>query len=573
MTQKLKIRAMLLAINKKLPSDGYASVQEWVQRQTERFKDGGFTQSEIDSMVTENLHKAQAREEAKLRLDGLIDARMRGVDQSGREVVLEILKNTGIFFNLRPGRDLQRMSAMVKSSKSCRVRTAYAQVHSFLSSYVTCPAVQAFFDANAKGTAAWGELFHNIAWWRPTPDAQANWYSADLFVPCPLSHKKFPSVMALDVVCNERGGTMQVHPNMARDQQLRRDVTSGAWVLVSAVEWVQLDTGESVWKAGNEAAGRIYYDDDLEVWVRSSTRGGVARYHGGRRDWIHARSETTRNCIGVELECGFKSSGHLSKFLNRFVDASGRFINERPFLIENDSSLGGVIGGCEIISEPLPLWEGYQAPDSQWRWLLDKLNHNGGQGWKHRNVAGIHVNMDVQGRPVTDIVRFIALINNAASISRFVSGRKGIFGARHMDSAENSQLADIDAFALLDKNQAGGGYGRVPAASADVFRSMQERGKYNPVHIRPNGKVLEVRIFGANIRYEGFMACVEYCVSGLEYVSTTDADVTHPELGKHFRQWLSENAAKYPNLVARLGSKAADSSVVAAARPLLEMVA
>ena len=570
--QKLKVQAMALALDAKLPSDAYPSVEEWLQRQTERFKDGGFTQEEIDGMVRVNVQKAANREEAKLRFASLIDARMQGVDASGRELLIDILKGTGVFFDLRPGRNLARMVQKLKQSSSRRVRDAYRRIHATMMASSQLPAVQQFFDANAKNTSAWGEHFGENTWWRAAPHEPAAWYATDSFISCPMTRKRFPSHRALAVVVGESGLTKRMHPMVARDARIRRDAISGTWVLITAVEWVALDTGELVWRSCNEAAAAIYFDDDIEEWVRNDTRGEVARYHGGRRDWTRAAPASMRNCIGVELECGFKSPAHRSKFLNRFVDENGRFVNDRPFLIENDSSLGGVPGGCEIISEPLKLWEGYQAPDSHWRWLLDKLNHSGGQGWKHRNVAGIHVNMDVQGRASGDIVRFVALINNAASISRFVSGRKYIFGAGNLGPAEDAELMDVDTFIARDKNMAGGGYGRVDAIPDGLFSTMQQRGKYNPVHIRPNGSVLEVRIFGSNIRYEGFMACVEYCVAGMEY-ATSGADVVHPEVGAHFRQWLGEHVTEYPNLVSRLGVKATDNSVVTAARPLLELVA
>lgn len=577
MAQKLKVQAMALALHATLPSDAYSSIAEWAKRQSERFKDGGFTDGEINAMMAENLQKAKDRDAAKKRFASLIDARMRGVHPSGRELLMDILKMTGVFFNLRPGRNLMRTVTRLGNSNSRRVRMAYQQIHELMSASAHLEAVQAFFADEAQA-ARWGEHFGGLKWWSARPGDARAWFAASTFTRCPMTSLMFPVSQAILTAVTEEGLTQRLHPSMVDNARIRRDPITGTYVLAENVTWVTLESGELVWQRPNEASGRIFFDEAIEEWVRNNTQGAVAGYHSARRDWMRAPAASLRGCIGVELECGFKSTAHLAKFLNRFVDEGGRFVNNRPFLIERDSSLTGVPSGVEIISEPLQLYEGYQAEDSHWRWLLDRLVHNGAVGWKHRNVAGIHVNMDVRGRPASDISRFIALINNATSLSRFISGRKYIFGApgaSGLGQATDSELMNIDSFIGVDKDQSGGGYTKLSAIGADTFSQLQQRGKYTPVHVRSGGYVLEVRIFGANIRYEGFMACVEYCVAGMAFVTQLSSDVAalHPEIGSQFRRWLAGEAATYPNLVARLGTKAADDSVVAAARPLLELVA
>ena len=82
-----------------------------------------------------------------------------------------------------------------------------------------------------------------------------------------------------------------------------------------------------------------------------------------------------------------------------------------------------------------------------------------------------------------------------------------------------------------------------------------------------------MRIFGSNIRYEGFMACVEYCVAGMAFACQLENDekVLDADIGEQFRSWLSHNVTTYPNLAARIGVEEASEPVVA--RPLVELVA
>lgn len=578
------ILEMANAIGASLPCDGYSSKEEWLRRYSERLKDGGYTPSEIEAMTGTVMRRAEMRERAKLELDTLLDRRAKTDDAESSALLLKVLKSVGLFTSLRPGRDLARLTKHLQYfiTRSSRIRDAYRYFVSEIAAQTQLESVQEWLAHNAKASDAFAKLY-GYKLWRARPDSPLSFYERTAFITCSRTNESVPTAAAIQVVVDETGLTRRMHPKLADDTDLIvRDAISGSLVLRGAVEWITLDTGELCWKRFNERLGQIVFDEEQQHWMRKG-RGQVAGYHGARRDWRSGGN--FRGCIGVELEVGFKSADTGLKFVNRFADERGRFVGNRPFLVENDSSLSGIPGGVEIISEPLPLYEGYQAPDAHWRWLLERLVQGGAEGWKHRARAGIHVNMDVSDKKANQVVRFIAFINNAASLSRFIAGRKAIFGADAGGGSaiNNAELDNLKDFESKDKNAATGGYLRISKDyltghgtgrfDSNMLSHFRGRGKYQPVNVRRDGSVLEVRIFGSNIRYEGFMACVEYCVAGMAFVGQLENDeaVMAADIGTQFRTWLSRNVAMYPNLASRIGVEESTETVVA--RPLQELVA
>lgn len=590
MNSKVKSRAIVLmaqSIDAALPCDGYGSVDEWKRRFGERLKDGGFTPDEIETRLSGVLAQAAAREDARTKLRAIIDTHTDGSEE-GYNLVLTMLKQAHLFASIKPTRDLARLARHVEyfQRKSRTIRDVYRHYYTVLQGNAQVSIVQKLLGRDVKASDAFGKLY-GVRLWRAADAAPYKFYERTGFAKCGLSGRPVPTGAGISVIANEQGTRKLVHPDYADTDVIVRDGPSGEFVLRDAVEWVTLDTGELAWRRHNEAMGAITFDEDEQAWVRLSARGAIAGYHSARRDWRGREGENRyRGCIGTELELGFKSAGQATKFLNRFVDDRGRFLSNRPFLVEHDGSLSRITGGMEIISEPLPLYEGYQAPNAQWRWLLEKLVQHGAEGWKHRAEAGIHVNLDVSDKTPNQIVRFVAFINNAASISRFVAGRKNIFGhtvGGSRDTVPDAELLDLKQFEDKDKSAVGGGYVKIDknflrdigSSSMDsrAIAHFRGRGKYQPVHIRSGHNVLEVRIFGSNIRYEGFMACVEYCVAGMAFVCQLPDDeaVMAADISTQFRTWLSHNVAAYPNLASRIGVAESEDTVVA--RPLNELVA
>jgi hypothetical protein len=298
---------------------------------------------------------------------------------------------------------------------------------------------------------------------------------------------------------------------------------------------------------------RVYRDEEDNLWYVENTEGArLPGYHGSVRPWAEGRGSgftLPKKAIGVELEIGFKGGDTArSRFLGKHMKDGGR-IRNWPFSVERDGSLdGNVPGGCEIISDPLPFWEGYAAPDSHWRKLLELLNKSGAQGWKHRVHAGIHVNMDVRHVTREDVFKFAIFISNCAALSKFIAGRKKIFGRHDQPSGQEFSMYTGGYTEKKMKE-----YSKLTPEQGIKMIRERDGGKYSPVHFR-NNECLEVRIFGSNIKYEGFMACVEYCAAAMEYVQTLEiSDVFNPILSSLFRHWLAARTKQFPNLSARIG--------------------
>lgn len=283
----------------------------------------------------------------------------------------------------------------------------------------------------------------------------------------------------------------------------------------------------------------IEYDERTDEWYEAgyvpeedeedeSTE--LVDYHSAYRSWEHTPCRTN-GYVGCELEVGFANGAYNQRdFLDEFTE-DGRFTDGRPFIVERDGSLDGIPGGCEIISSPLPLHEGYQAANAPWRTLLRDLYQAGGQGWRHRRTAGLHVNLCVTGDTDETVLKYAMFINTARAMSCFIAGRSTLYHASY--ARYTPQLLSARRSITL----------------GDVFGA----GKYAAVN-RRNADCLETRIFGSNIRYEGFMACVEYCCAVMAYVRLVELwQVVSPIAAAEFRGWLGTQTKRFPNLCARLG--------------------
>jgi len=316
---------------------------------------------------------------------------------------------------------------------------------------------------------------------------------------------------------------------------------SDAWFDTSSLSFgVVEDYSEYVCIDACMQRGLIVEDEDddgdpiyhlARATVRRSNR--LAGYHAAPRSWRNGR-RIPNGHVGVELELGFTDGDTArAKFLEKYVGMDGRAL-DGPFIFERDGSLDSIPGGMEIISDPLPIFTGYQAKDAPWRTLLKNLYDSGAAGWKYRKVAGIHVNLCVVDEADASLFKYASFIGNAEAMSKFIAGRKNIFGT----DAGYTKTAPY----LL--------------RGVDIQSHMEGQfacGKYCAVN-RRDRTCLETRIFGSNIRYEGFMACVEYCLAAMEFVRPLHIlDVSSPTIAGEFRNWLGAETNRFPNLAARLG--------------------
>lgn len=333
------------------------------------------------------------------------------------------------------------------------------------------------------------------------------------------------------------GTTDSWHEHCARDSRyvVRCSIT-GYWVDNRSVDVAEVD-GRAVWQALCEANGEIHYSERHDCWLRGSEdpdeEEELAGYHSVYRSW-ESKPCTTQGYVGVELELGFPD-GDRSEFLEAFTDG-GRFTDGRPFIIERDGSLDSIPEGCELISSPLPLYEGYQSPKAPWRSVLRDLHDYGAAGWQYRKYAGLHVNLCVTGEADDTVMKYAIFINTARAMSCFIAGRKKLYGRDDLRGGY-----DTYTHALLKQTP------------RSAFGTVYGRGKYSAVN-RRNADCLETRIFGSNLRYEGFMAAVEYCVAVMAYARIVDVwQVASPIAAAEFRGWLGTQVKRFPNLCARLG--------------------
>lgn len=293
--------------------------------------------------------------------------------------------------------------------------------------------------------------------------------------------------------------------------------------------------------------GLIEYDEDEDEYRTCSDyneeESVIPDYHRMTRKW--RTNVTPPRAIGVELEVGFRDGVRGRSAFSEEHFFKGAANNSLPFILEKDGSLDAVPGGVEIISYPLDLYTGYVAADAPWRKMLGYLRDHGAEGWKWRTLAGIHVNQDITHLAPNVIIKYAVFISNAAALSKFIAGRKKIYNT---NAGRNPKCMYGGGFIrknLVDYDRCSVGQG--------LSKAFRE-GKYAPVHYHQDEGYIETRIFGSNIRYEGFMACVEYCVAVLEYVQTIDnAELFSPLVASMFRSWLSARNKQYPNLSARLG--------------------
>lgn len=291
-------------------------------------------------------------------------------------------------------------------------------------------------------------------------------------------------------------------------------------------------------------------DEDETTYNRVGHHQGLPQYHRSAKPWQNSSFIMPARAFGVELEIGFAGGNAArAKFIREHVGNHGRFKN-LPFSCEADSSLEGIPGPMEIISDPLEYHAGYRAKGSPWRTMLDMLHVADARGWQHRALAGIHVNMDVQHVTKDDVFKYVVFISNAAALSKFVAGRHKIFGVGDHDEGPNN----------LGTTQYAGGYEKKEARHyrkltvAQAYDSFTNTSKYTPVRIRENGKSIETRIFSSNIKFEGFMAYVEYCMSVMDFcVSRSVVDIFSPTISAEYRNWLGPRVRNYPHITAKIG--------------------
>lgn len=289
-----------------------------------------------------------------------------------------------------------------------------------------------------------------------------------------------------------------------------------------------------------------WYDDDSDGWRDPDDRStGIPEYHEAERPEFLPAARITdplKRTYGIELEVEFSDMGDRENFFEQFFDGSG-LSKDNKFSAELDGSLNDDLG-LEIISAPFEL-AAYQSgnTDAGWPLMCKRLYDASARGWPVRRNYGMHVNVDI--RPLgMDLMeaettegykriherasRFVAFLLNNKDLTARLAGRNTPYSGSAME-----KVRDLDG-----------------------AQELMSEGKYVPAVLR-GGFVLEVRIFGSNVRYEGLLRNVEYVDSGLAYVDEASAQLFHSMTISSYRAWLlkPENAARWPTMAAYLAAK------------------
>lgn len=298
--------------------------------------------------------------------------------------------------------------------------------------------------------------------------------------------------------------------------------------------WVQNDDGQ--WT--DDPDDRCYGDS------------GIPEYHNARRPSFVAPEvfiSHEQRTYGIELEVHFPSFDDREQFFQENFKPSG-LSNCGNFCAELDGSLDDECG-LEVISRPFALAE-YYADDAPWARMCKMLYDYGAVGWPMRDTYGMHVNVDVRSLGMTKSDAFhndallrqrmaavnAMLVNNreltAKLAGRYLPYETSVPTVYHQGAMKAQKLQNLhDSATQLD--------------SRYVFAT------------RKNKTVMEVRIFGSNVRFAGIRRNIEYVDSLLAYTQLSNTRLFGDMTFSAYWRWLRrpENCYRWPYLAAYLDPK------------------
>jgi hypothetical protein len=294
-----------------------------------------------------------------------------------------------------------------------------------------------------------------------------------------------------------------------------------------------------------------HYSEREETWIDYGENDdtGIPEYQTVTRDSPFTRAsqvftEPLQRTYGLELEVEFSDSEERENFYNQYFE-DGKTPDGR-FIAETDGSLDDDLG-LEVIGSIMPL-SLYYADNSPWKDMCAKLYDHGARGWAVRQRYGLHVTVDIRPLDMDKNVvydneqllrdrygRFNAFFHNNHALCKLLAGRDKIYGYENYGPKGTGY---VKKFNLAE-------------AIADL-----ENHKYTPCRMRTerSNHVVEVRIFGANVKYDGIMRNVEFVDAILHYVHTSEANIFSGASSADFRRWIlrKENADRWQYLAAYL---------------------
>lgn len=229
---------------------------------------------------------------------------------------------------------------------------------------------------------------------------------------------------------------------------------------------------------------------------RGNRRMGIRGYHytsvpGYGMDFLGVENRTFKPMLGVELEVESRNGSSFSK-RNTDADDVREIIGENRVVCCSDGSL---CDGFEIISCPAAL--SYHKDTLKWEDGLKKLielnyrSHDGGH-------CGLHVHIDRQyfGTQSKDDVEakfFITFRNNMEWIKLF--SRRNNYSYCRPNGYDDSEVQKISKF--------------VAPPDKAWIKNKKQGDRYCALNFHPRDTI-EVRIFRGTLKYESFMATLEF---------------------------------------------------------------
>jgi len=245
-----------------------------------------------------------------------------------------------------------------------------------------------------------------------------------------------------------------------------------------------------------------YSDDDGNTLCPNchseggNRRMGIRGYHytsvpGYGMDFLGVENRTFKPMLGVELEVESRNGSSFSK-RNTDADDVREIIGENRVVCCSDGSL---CDGFEIISCPAAL--SYHKDTLKWEDGLKKLielnyrSHDGGH-------CGLHVHIDRQyfGTQSKDDVEakfFITFRNNMEWIKLF--SRRNNYSYCRPNGYDDSEVQKISKF--------------VAPPDKAWIKNKKQGDRYCALNFHPRDTI-EVRIFRGTLKYESFMATLEF---------------------------------------------------------------
>lgn len=260
-----------------------------------------------------------------------------------------------------------------------------------------------------------------------------------------------------------------------------------------------IDCTNVVWHTSDES--NLSVSDGINDRQEEARRyDEIPAYHEVDAEWRDQPiKDKSKLLFGIELEID-------SKFRRKTCTVA----EELGFIGEDDGSLDEELG-IEIVGKPMELEE-IRKEAGPWMQFLKKVRTHVPKDFDDSGY-GMHVSVSRESMSLTHQIRFVYFIHMNEPLCEVVAGRENYEWA-------NFYPKELDESAL----------------DCEKYEAASVRGKHR----------IEVRIFKSTKDPKRFIVNVEFCAAVVEF---TKDDRDKSQLNSiNFREWLTGNRKKYPDL-------------------------